>query len=62
MTQMNDYSYIGENLKRIRDRLSEAVAFVKECMEAQPFPEFDLPLIAEASAGSAFGSMEELDD
>ena len=26
MTQMNDYSYIGENLKRIRDRLSEAEA------------------------------------
>ena len=44
------------------NRLSEAVTFVKKCMEAQPFPEFDLPLIAEASAGSAFGSMEELDD
>ncbi len=43
------------------DRLSEAVTFVKKCMEAQPFPEFDLPLIAEASAGPAFGSMEELD-
>lgn len=26
MTQMNDYSYVGENLKRIRDRLSEAEA------------------------------------
>lgn len=24
MTQMNDYSYIGENLRRIRDRLSDA--------------------------------------
>lgn len=44
------------------DKLSEAVAFVKKCMEAKPFLEFDLPLIAEASAGPAFGSMEELDD
>lgn len=26
MTQMNDYSYIGENLRRISDRLSEAEA------------------------------------
>jgi DNA polymerase-1 len=30
-------------------------------MEEQPFPEFDLPLIAEASAGVTFGTMEELD-
>ena len=44
------------------DKLSDAVSFVKQCMEAQPFPEFNLPLIAEASAGPAFGSMEELDE
>lgn len=44
------------------DKLSEAVAFVRTCMEAQPFPEFDLPLIAEASAGPTFGMMEELDN
>lgn len=31
------------------DRLAEAVAFIKECMEAQPFPELDVPLVAEAS-------------
>ena len=42
-------------------RLDEAVAFISSCMEAQPFPEFDLPLIAEASAGETFGTMEELD-
>lgn len=44
------------------DRLSEAVAFIRTCMEEKPFPEFDLPLIAEASAGPTFGMMEELED
>lgn len=44
------------------DRLSEAVAFIRACMEENPFPEFDLPLIAEASAGPTFGMMEELED
>ena len=42
-----------------QDRLSEAVVFVRQCMEEKPFPEFDLPLIAEASAGPTFGTMEE---
>lgn len=45
-----------------KDKLSEAVHFIKGCMEEQPFPEFDLPLVAEASAGETFGSMEELED
>lgn len=44
------------------ERLAEAVAFIKDCMEPQPFPEFDLPLVAEASAGPTFGQMEELED
>ena len=43
------------------NKLDEAVTFIRECMEKQPFPEFDLPLIAEASAGHTFGTMEELD-
>lgn len=43
------------------ERLGEAVAFIKECMEPQPFSEFDLPLVAEASAGPTFGKMEELE-
>lgn len=43
------------------DRLDEAVAFIKGCMEPKPFPEFDLPLVAEASAGPTFGQMEELE-
>lgn len=44
------------------DRLTEAVSFIRACMEEQPFPEFDLPLIAEASAGPSFGTMEEMED
>ncbi len=44
------------------DKLTEAVAFIRTCMEEKPFPEFDLPLIAEASAGPTFGMMEELED
>ena len=42
------------------DRLMEAVRFIKACMEEKPFPEFDLPLIAEASAGPNFADMEEM--
>ncbi len=45
-----------------KDRLQETVAFVKGCMEQQPFPEFDLPLVAEASAGESFGNLEELEE
>ena len=41
------------------DRLHEAILFVKECMEAQPYPEFDVPIVAEASVGRRFGDMEE---
>lgn len=44
------------------DKLSEAVSYIKGCMEPQPFSEFDLPLVAEASAGPTFGKMEELED
>ena len=44
------------------NRLSDAVTFIRACMEEKPFPEFDLPLIAEASAGPTFGMMEELEE
>ena len=42
------------------DKLNEAVAYVKECMEVQPFPAFDVPLVAEASAGQTFGHLDEI--
>lgn len=45
-----------------KDKLNEAVIFIRACMEEKPFPEFDLPLIAEASAGMTFGTMKELED
>ena len=44
-----------------KERLSEAVDFIRKCMEKQPFPEFDLPLVAEASAGETFGNLEGLE-
>lgn len=44
-----------------KERLYEAVSFIRKCMEQQPFPEFDLPLVAEASAGETFGNLEELE-
>lgn len=44
-----------------KEKLNESVDFIRECMEQQPFPEFDLPLVAEASAGETFGNLEELE-
>ena len=44
------------------DKPEEAVRFVKDCMEQQPYPEFDVPIVAEASVGSRFGEMEELEE
>ena len=43
-----------------KDKLTEAVTYIKKCMEEKPFREFDLPLIAEASYGKSFGAMEEI--
>ncbi len=44
------------------DKLKESYAFIKGCMEEQPFPSFDLPLIVEGSAGETFGNMKELEE
>lgn len=43
------------------DKVEEAVGHIRECMEQQPFEEFDLPLVAEASAGENFADMLELE-
>lgn len=43
------------------DKVEEAAAFVRSCMEAQPFPEFDVPIIAEGAFGPSFGSMAEME-
>lgn len=44
-----------------KEKLDEAVSFIKSCMEEKPFPEFDLPLIAEASYGDTFGNLNEME-
>ena len=41
--------------------IDNAVIFIKQCMEAQPFPEFSVPIVAEASVGQRFGDMRELE-
>ena len=43
------------------EKLDEAVEFVKECMETQPFEDFDIPLVAEAAVGTRFGSLKEME-
>ena len=43
-----------------KDKLEEAVSFVRSCMEKKPFEGFDVPLIVEACAGPDFGTMQEV--
>jgi len=43
------------------EQLDEAVAFIRACMEQQPFPEFDVPIVAEAAYGTDFGHMTEIE-
>ena len=43
------------------DKVEEAAAFIRSCMEAQPFPEFDVPIIAEGAFGPSFGSLAEME-
>ena len=43
------------------DRIEEATALIRSCMEAQPFPEFDVPIVAEGACGPSFGELEEME-
>jgi DNA polymerase-1 len=43
------------------EKTSEAVAFIKAAMEQQPFPAFDVPIVAEAAIGNRFGEMKDLE-
>lgn len=45
-----------------KDKVDKAVDFVKECMEQQPFEDFDVPIIAEAEVGKTFGTLHEMED
>lgn len=44
-----------------KEKLSEAINFMKKCMEEKPFDNFDVPLIAEASFGKTFGKLKEIE-
>lgn len=44
------------------DKVQEAAALIRSCMEAQPFSEFDVPIVAEAAFGPSFGEMAEMED
>ena len=43
------------------DKVQEAAALIRECMEAQPFPEFDVPIVAEGAFGPSFGELAEME-
>lgn len=43
------------------DRAVEAGRLIKDLMEKQPFPEFDVPLVAEAGMGTDYGDLEDMD-
>lgn len=43
------------------EKLQEASAIMKRCMEAQPYPQFDVPVVAEGAYGTCFGELEEME-
>ena len=43
------------------NEVKNAVIFIKNCMEAKPFREFVVPIVAEASVGQRFGELQELE-
>ena len=40
----------------------EAIRIIRKCMERQPFPSFDIPIVAEGEHGTCFGKLTELED
>ncbi len=44
-----------------KNQLKNAVIFIKNCMETQPFEAFSVPIIAEAATGLRFGELHELE-
>ncbi|MDO4200323.1 MAG: DNA polymerase, partial [Clostridia bacterium] len=42
------------------ERINEAVNFIQDCMEQQPFPDFDVPLVAEGAVGKTFGTLKDI--
>ena len=67
--QLADKPYIRPILQ-IHDELlfevdegheAEAIDIIRSAMERQPFPEFDIPIVAEGECGKRFGSLTELE-
>ena len=62
LSKLEEYPYIkplltihDEILFEVpRDKTDEACTIIKECIETQPFPEFDVPLKAEGAKGVQF--------
>ena len=44
-----------------KDRVMEAGRLIKGLMEKQPFPEFDVPLVAEIAAGENYGELADME-
>lgn len=42
-------------------KVEEAAALIRSCMEAQPFSEFDVPIVAEGACGPSFGELAEME-
>ena len=42
-------------------KVLEAGRLIKALMEKQPFPEFDVPLVAEAAAGVNYGDLADME-
>ena len=40
----------------------EAIRVIRAAMEAQPFAEFDIPIVAEGEHGYCFGKLEGLEE
>lgn len=67
--QLADKPYIRPILQ-IHDELlfevdegheAEAIDIIRSAMERQPFPEFDIPIVAEGEYGKRFGALAELE-
>lgn len=43
------------------EKVSEAAELIKKCMEIAPFPDFDIPLNVEVSAGKSYGKLKEIE-
>ena len=43
------------------DKVEEAAALIRSCMEAQPFPELTCLSVAEAAFGPSFGELAEME-